>query len=317
MHIKEWFEEHSDDGTVIDYMEDMLQDFLEYELASEDELREIIKGLEEKIEGSKGQTRCLGVFTSYYGYNCEVIELRNIFARRLGATEEEIEEYMSRYMSFKSVRDYFMMKARDQGDTKEEIRLLKLGLEYEKDSAHTMHSYSKRLIELYALNNDKEAEKSERRADLFANQGASLEDFRSYRAMCTAEEWSEDRLKIIVSRKDIDKRCELLAEEKMHDKLFDTIWEQKDKLSLVNKYGLALTEEYSEQILGFYSELVSRLAETACNRSRYDELSRYLMRMSQYTGGKARVSQLAAEWMEMYPTRKVMCEILERYRYIK
>ena len=48
--IKDWFEEHCDDGTVIDYMEDMLQDFLEYELASGDELREIIRDLESKVE---------------------------------------------------------------------------------------------------------------------------------------------------------------------------------------------------------------------------------------------------------------------------
>lgn len=313
--IKEWFEEHSDDGTVIDYMEDMLQDFLEYELASDDELREIIKGLEGKIESSKGQTQCPGIFTSYYGYSCDAIELRNIFAKRLGATDEETEEYMRGYMSFKSVRDYFIKKAREQGDTKEEISLLKLGKEYDKDSEYTVHSYSKRLIELYAQNKDKESEKLERRADILANQGASLEDFRAYRAMCTDKEWSEERLKIIGFRKDIDKRCEFLADEKMQEKLFDTIWAQKDKLRLVNKYGFALADKYSEQILDFYSEFVSRLADAACNRSRYNDLSRYLMRMSQFTGGKARVRQLALEWMEMYPTRKVMCEMLEGYRW--
>ena len=312
--IKEWFEEHSDDGTVIDYMEDMLQDFLKYELASEAELREIIKELEEKVESSKGQIRCPGIFTSYYGYSIEAIELRNILARRIGMTEAEIEKYMRRYMSFRSVRDYFIKKAMEQGDTDEEIKILILGKEFEKDSSYTMHSYSKRLIELYVQNKDKEAEKLERKADLLINQGAPLEDYRAYRAMCNDEEWLEERLKIIESRNNVDKRCELLAEEKMYDKLFDTIWEQKDKLGLVNKYGFALEGDYSEHILDFYTEFVSGLAESACNRSRYDELNRYLMRMSQYPGGEERVGRLALEWIDKYPTRKVMVKMLQGYR---
>ena len=311
--IKEWFEEHYDDGTVIDYMEDMLQDFLEYELASEDELRGIIKDLEAKIEKSKGLTQCPSIFTSYYGYSCDAIELRNIFARRLGATEEEIEEYMRRYMSCRSVRDYFLKKAREQGNIEDEIRLLILGKEYEKESEYTVHSYSRRLIELYALNTDKESEKLERRADLLAYQGASLEDFREYRSMCNDEEWSEDRLKIIDSRTEVDDRCEFLVEEKMQKELFDTIWKQKDKLSLLNKYGFALGDDYSEEILDFYSEFVSELAEAACNRARYDELNRYLMRMSQFKDGRQRICQLALEWTRMYPTRKVMVEMLQKY----
>lgn len=309
--IKEWFMRHSDDGTVIDYMEDTLQDFLHYELASEDELKDIIRILEEKIESSKGQSQCPGIFTSYYGYRCDAIELRNIFAKRLGATDEDVEKYMRRYISFRSVREYFLEKAREERDTKEEIRLLILGKKYEKKSSYTMHSYSERLIELYALNKDKKAEKFERRADLLANDGASLEDYRAYRAMCTKGEWTEERLKIIGSRKDIDKRCEFLADENMQEKLFDIIWKQKDKLNLVNKYGFSLADKYSEQILDFYSEFVSSLAKVACNRSRYDEMNRYLMRMSQFAGGKERVRHLALEWIEMYPTRKVMVQMLE------
>ena len=99
----------------------------------------------------------------------------------------------------------------------------------------------------------------------------------------------------------------------MQKELFDTIWKQKDKLSLLNKYGFALGDDYYKEILDFYSEFVSELAEAACNRARYDELSRYLMRMSQFKGGRQRVRQLALEWTGMYPTRKVMVEMLGKY----
>ena len=49
--IKNWFLEHFDDGTVVDYMEDILQDFLRYELASKDELEEEIEHLDKLIGG--------------------------------------------------------------------------------------------------------------------------------------------------------------------------------------------------------------------------------------------------------------------------
>ena len=311
--IKEWFEEHSEDGTVIDYMEDTLQDFLKYELASEYKLKKIIKDLESKVESSNGQTKCQTVYTSYYGYNIEAIELRNILIKRLGATDDEIEEYMKKYMSFRAVRDYFINKAREYGDIAEEIRLLKLGKEYEKDSEYTSHFYSKRLIELYALNKDKKSEKQERRADLLANQSASLEDFKAYHSLCTSDEWAKERVKIIESRESIDKKCEFLAEEKMQTELFNTIREQKDRINLLNKYGFALEESYSSEVLEYYSEFVSELAKYACNRSRYDELRRYLMRMSQYPGGQQRVRQLAAQWIDLYPTRKVMVQMLQEF----
>ena len=50
--IKNWFLEHFDDGTVVDYMEDILQDFIRYELASKDELEEEIEHLDKLIEES-------------------------------------------------------------------------------------------------------------------------------------------------------------------------------------------------------------------------------------------------------------------------
>ena len=308
--IKKWFTEHCDDGTVIDYMEDTLQDFLKYELADEKELKNIISDLEKIVEKCKGQTKCDGVFTSYYGFSAEAIELRNIFAKRLGATNKEIEKYMMDHINFKSVRDYFMKKAKDKGDTEEEIRLLKESKKLDKDSEYLVDCYSKRLIEIYKSQNDVNSEKAERRENVIANPVVTIDEFRAYRRMCSKEEWEKDKIKIISSKKSVEKKCELLAEERMFDNLFKHIWEQKDKLSLVNKYGIVLSELYSKEILDFYTDYVSELAQYACNRSRYDELIRYLMRMSQYQGGEKTARRLSAEWIAKYPTRKVMVKEL-------
>lgn len=313
--IKTWFEEHSCDGTVIDYMEDTLQDFLKYELISDEELREQISDLESLVEGSKGRNECTSVFSSYYGYRVEAIELRNIFARRLGATDEEIDSYMRRYMSFRSVRMHFIKKARELGDTAEEIRLLQACKKYDANSIYSLRKYYERLIELYRAANDTVSEKRELREYILADEGTSIEEYRIYRQLCSDEEWKNERLTIIRSRKNIEKKCDLLAEEKMYGKLFELIWGQKEKLHLVDKYGFLLADEHSEQILGFYSEVTSKLAERACNRARYNELIRYLKRMSQYPGGEKRAKVLCGEWMDLYPTRKVMVEELREFYY--
>lgn len=308
--IKAWFEEHAYDGIVIDYMEETLKEFLKYELASEEELKETVKKLEEIVDESKGSNKCRCVFSTYYGYDIEAIELRDIFVKRLGATDDEIDEYKKKYMSFKSVRDYFINKAKEVGDIDEEIRLLKESKKYDKESSYLLHEYAARLIEIYKAQNNKRLEKAERKEDIFTNQNASIEDIKAYHEMCGVKEWKEERLKLIESRKFIDKKCELLIEEKMFEQLFDVIWAQKDKLSLINRYGFLLPAKYSGSILDFYSQFVSGLVAGARSRSAYEGVIRYLMRMSKYKGGAETAKKLALDWIERYHTRKVMVQEL-------
>lgn len=149
-----------------------------------------------------------------------------------------------------------------------------------------------------------------KRSDFLSFQPAGIEDFRAYREMCSEEEWNKERTELIESRTDIDKKCELLAEEGMLQELFEAISGQEKRLNLFNKYGFLLVEDYSEPILREYCKYVSSLADYARNRSIYDELIRYLRRMQQYKGGNDMVRRLCREWISSYPTRKVMVQEL-------
>ena len=157
--------------------------------------------------------------------------------------------------------------------------------------------------------------KKERYESYINYYDASIDEFRKYREMCSEEEWLAQRKSLIDSKKDIDKKCALLAEENLLDELFKIIWNQKDKLKLVNKYGFLLASVYSNQILDFYKDHTSKLAEAACNRSRYEELIGYLLQMRHYEGGNDLVASLCKEWCYKYPTRKVMVEELSRLIY--
>ena len=87
---------------------------------------------------------------------------------------------------------------------------------------------------------------------------------------------------------------------------------QAEQIRYLDRYGMLLAEEYTEEILGIYREYVSDLASYARNRASYDTLIRYLLRMKQYKGGKTLVEGLCRSWIAMYPSRKVMVSELER-----
>lgn len=135
--IKDWFIAHSKDGTVIDFMEDALKDFLKYELADGEGIQEEIAVLDQMIEESGKSNKCKTVFTQHYGYSIEAIELRMILMKKLGAREQVIDEFRRRHMHFQSVRKYYLRKAQEEGDSEQEIRLLRESKKLDADSSYS------------------------------------------------------------------------------------------------------------------------------------------------------------------------------------
>ena len=306
MQIRNWFEEHANDGTVVDYMEDILQEFLEYELASRQGLIRKIEELDAAIRESGSSSECRNVFSAHYGYSIEAIQLRIILMERLGSTPEEIDAFRREHMNFRSVRKYFIEKAFEEGNTEEEIRLLEISKKLDKGPYGSLRPYMERLIEIYHSRGDLEKEKAQRKEALMTLQTCSLEDFRAYRNMCSREEWEKERSQIIESRENTEEKCGLLAEENMPEDLCQLIFEQKDIIRYLDKYGFLLADLYPDRILEQYETYVCDMAEGARNRARYDELLRYLRRMQQYSGGKEIVQRLCREWIYAYPTRKLI-----------
>lgn len=304
--IRSWFEKHSHDNTVVDYMEDTLQEFQEYELASRQGLIRKIEELDAVIRESGSSSECRSVFSVHYGYSIEAIQLRIILMERLGSTPEEIDAFRREHMNFRSVRKYFIEKAFEEGNTEEEIRLLEISKKMDEGSYGSLRPYMERLIEIYHSRGDLEKEKAQRKEALMTLRTCSLEDFRAYRNMCGKEEWEKERSQIIESREDTEQKCDLLAEEDMLEELCHVIFVQKDIIRYLDKYGFLLADLYPDRILEQYETYVCDMAEGARNRAWYDELLRYLRRMQQYRGGKEAVERLCRKWILAYPTRKVM-----------
>lgn len=109
--IKEWFEQHCMDGTVIDYMEDVLVEFLDNELASDEEIAEQIKRLDKSINLSRGTGSCPTSYSAAGGPRT-LLDERIECMRKLGASEEEIDAYRRSCWEFKEVKDYYAREAK-------------------------------------------------------------------------------------------------------------------------------------------------------------------------------------------------------------
>ena len=75
---------------------------------------------------------------------------------------------------------------------------------------------------------------------------------------------------------------------------------------------MLLADQHAEQILNIYREYVDNYAQSARNRHNYGVLSSYLRRMRQYPSGDKLVRSLCRNWINRYPTRKVMVEELRK-----
>ncbi len=308
--IQDWFRSHSDDDTVVDYLENVLQEFLQNELADEDDIREQIRELDERIKAAEDNTRCPTVYSSV-SYDVPAVFRRMELMKRIGASDDEVEAYRYSQRRFSVVREQYMREAEEAGNKNTLIALLEESKELDAASKHKVHSYSQRLADLYHGEGFTEKELKERFQSFVAYHG-SVDDFLSVKKLCTEAGWPEYRDRMIDAVDSREMKEELYAEECLTEPLYAMVFEKPD-IPQLDKFGFLLADEHSEEILEIYRKYVESIAETVRNRSGYQRLTSYLSRMLRYEGGPELVKKLASRWSAEYPTRRVMLQELSRF----
>lgn len=90
-------------GSVFDYMEEYLSDFLMNEFHDETLLRKKLAMLDEMIARAEGQTDCGEYWSAHYGYENNILKRLEIM-RDLQYTEEDIRAYKEKNWRFAAVR---------------------------------------------------------------------------------------------------------------------------------------------------------------------------------------------------------------------
>jgi len=309
-HMKEWFQAHEKDDTVIDYMEDIIHEFLTTELATREELISMISDLDAVIESKNKNLTDSNV--GCIRDRGTLVLRRMEFMKRLGTSDEEIEAYRYAHRKIQMIRDQYIAEAKTAGDTLKVIELLKESREDGKTGKFGAANYGRDLAEQYHKLGDTEKEREELLNSFEEYGQGNLDDFKEIRGLCGEEEWPKFRDRMICSVKSKEKKCALLAEEKLKDQLYALIAEGQE-ISLLDRYGFLLADAHGTEILKAYEKYVCEVASTVRNESGYNRLIGYLKRMCYYEGGRETTKRLAEKWREAYPTRKLMVQTLTEF----
>lgn len=308
-----WFNEQQSAGTVVDYMEDYLSDFLMNEFHDEELLRKKLAMLDEMIEQAEGQPDCGEYWSAHYGYENNILKRLEIM-KELQYTEEEMRAYKEKNWRFAAVRMLQLSEYLEEGKQQEAIELLLESKKLDEGSPGRVAEYSAKLIELYRNLGRTQEYKEELVFQVFHCNQQCLKYVDELKAICTKDEWEDYREQILVSRSGWLIRYPLMEKEGLYERLLEEIVKEKDILYL-NKYEKTLKKEFPERVRDIYVQYVRKQAELVSDRKQYKELVQYLKKIRKYPEGDAMASEIAGEWKEKYRRRPAMMDELRKAKF--
>lgn len=304
----------NDEADIYWYERERIEDFLADAFADDPAFAPDIQALaDERIQ----EARELIAADRYPGgYRFELgawtlVRLRAMEA--LGRPLEELEAFAEPLRDERGVRQFFIDRAVAHSDTERAIALL------EEAAAHAEERYpvdiAAQLLALY-----KQTERAdEARSILFelATRDESFESehglawFRQLKARTSADEWPRVRDRVLAAARDEVVRRRYLAEEGLSDLLKQSI-EEGGGLADVLRYEDALKEHHADWILGQYRASAESDLRPAGNRAIYRSVVELMERMQRLPGGRPVVEEMAEDFRQRYPRRRVLMEELAK-----
>lgn len=310
--MRVWFEKHQASGTVIDYMEEYIDEFLINELHDNDLLRKEMQVLDEQIEKRKesGSTDCGSCYSARNGSVNNILKRIQIM-EALGASKEEILQYRKGNRGFAAVRILEVEEYIQAGKHMDAIRVLKESKELDKESSGGVKDHSQKLIELYSqMGMDKEY-KEELLFQVFSFSQNSLNFIMKLKEVCEQEEWEQYREKLLNGPTGYGISLSLMEAEKMYDRLLEEVI-NSGFASMLDQYEKVLKKIYPDRMRAAYIACVKKQVEAVSERKQYKELMWYLKKIASYPQGQDAARQLAREWRTVYKRRPAMMDELKR-----
>ncbi len=297
----DWFSDMYAAGEMSNETECHFLDILMNAFGDEDQLRQTLAILDEKIEQAQGQSDCRGSCCDDCTFETKILRRLDIMGDLL-YTELERLEYRRRYWNFASVRRGQMEVYQRNGRIEEEIELLEESKKLDEKLPGLVEEYSRKLIELYHDMGKMNEYKKELIFYIFNCKPRQLDYVDKLKEMCSKEEWEDYREKILASESGEAIRHELMNKESLHERLLEEILKEGDAYQL-DKYEEVFKDRFPEQMRDGYIQYVERQVEHTANRVRYMELIRYLKKIENYPDGEEKAKEIVAEWKEKYRRR--------------
>lgn len=302
----EWFVKHLD-GTVIDYMEDEIYEYLIHHFMEPELLQKKLILLTEKVrecEAHKGDW--------HYDYQAERYQLYilNVMAD-MKEPIEKIRKYAKTLKRYE-VREIMAQIERSYGNIDEAIAIYK-DLAAEEDSEQwETHNWHMELKEIYKEIGDDANYRTEVRAAMRLSAG-DMALWKEYKGFFGPDEWPEECAKIFESFKLGDCRpFPWYAAENRYELIMESLEAGFSSFSF-KEYEKKLKALFPERCLAVLADDTELKAENSKKRSDYRRVASNLRWIQRYPGGDEVAAKMAADFRERYKLRRAMLEELAEF----
>lgn len=303
-------QDHSDD----DFACELIDEFLDDELYTDDDRRGQLKEIDEAIEAFEkdhGKTAVTETFLRQPD-----VRARICLMEELGAGEEEVEAWCREHWQFADVRDICMNKAENRGDKKKVISILEESRKLDEANPLLVKEYSDRLLKLYEEAGDRKKVADEL-LDRFHHESHEEQRniYHRIRKLLSKEEWPVYRDKMLPSFEYRSEQLGLLSEERDKTALYEMIFKNPAHSGMpdlyeIGAYARMLKKDYAREIFQAYIDHAEADVLTAKKRADYEVLICQLEHISQFKGGKEEAVKLAEKWLVTYPRKRLLEEKL-------
>ena len=214
-------------------------------------------------------------------------------------------------MEINEIRKYYIDICIKRKDHDMAIKLLKEGMDKEKDWPGLLINYSLKLKDLYKQIGKHKLYKEELWALVLNYKAGDVELYKELKSIYTDKEWRKER-EIVFSKlspyREMDKLYEL---EGLYDRLIELVLKSHG-LYMVMEYEETLKKIYPKELLNKYENTIKTMATNTSGRANYIELVSILRRMKKYPKGKEKVSEIVSDWRLRYRNRPAMMDELSK-----
>ena len=294
------------DGSVYDYMEDAIYDFILNHFKSKEELLKKEQFLLNVMEDIKQQIPDKDVMK----YDLYVKE--DYYARVLADQKRPIQEIRD----FLNSEDRYTNKEllaqieTEYGNYDEAIALYKELIDSRSDS-YWSDAPRKAVMEIYRKQGNTAAYNGELYHMMIAHTGVD-KYFLEYKALFTVEEWQSKWEDILTEFKDRLPMINLwLSIEGRYDLIMDNA--EPNHEDVIDAYGKTLFKLYPQRCLKVLANAADCQAQRSKNRRDYKYIAKTLKKMAAQPDGKELAAELAAKYRAQYPRRTAMIDELKNF----
>ena len=231
--------------------------------------------------------------------------------KELGKTKEEISQFRAPYRNMREIREMELQEAIDEKDYELAISMVEAWRKKEGLYEYELERCSKKLIELYKAAGKRDAYAKEVSYQVFHFHQSDLRYIDMLKQLTASEKWESVRETLLSAKTVQGQRLELMAKEKLFDRLWGHIQKNNDFLS-AKRYEKDLMPFYAEELRDFFFKNVREEMWRANCREHYRTAIRHLKEIEKYPDSAETIRQIADEWRTQHKRRSSMLDELKK-----